>query len=74
MDVIDEIIKINEEDAGLQARILAREEGIIVGISSGAALVAAKTVALRKTSKRKTIIVILPDSGERYLSTWLYES
>ncbi len=71
--VIDEVIKVSDEDAGLTARRLAKLEGILVGISSGAALWAALEVAKREENKGKTIIVILPDSGERYLSTWLFK-
>ncbi len=70
--VIDEIIKVRNEDAGVIARRLAREEGILAGISSGAALWAALEVARRGENKGKLIVVILPDSGERYLSTWLF--
>lgn len=72
-DIIDEIIKVKNEDAGIMARRLAREEGILVGISSGAALWAAVEAAKRKENKGKMIVVILPDTGERYLSTWLFE-
>jgi cysteine synthase len=71
-DIIDEIITVAHTDAGDMARRLAREEGILVGISSGAALWAAVKVAKRKESSGKTIVVLLPDSGERYLSTWLF--
>ena len=71
--IIDEIIKVKHEDAGMMARMLAKEEGILVGISSGAALWAAVEVAKRKESTGKMIVVILPDTGERYLSTWLFE-
>ena len=70
--VIDEIIQVTNEDAGAAARRVAKEEGILVGISSGAALWAALEVAKRKENKGKTIVVILPDTGERYLSTWLF--
>ena len=71
--VIDEIIQVSNEDSGSLAKRLAREEGIFVGISSGAAMWAALEVAKRKESKAKTIVVILPDTGERYLSTWLFQ-
>ncbi|MFH0888764.1 MAG: cysteine synthase A [Planctomycetota bacterium] len=71
--IIDEIIKVRHEDAGMMARMLAKEEGILVGISSGAALWAAVEIAKRKESTGKMIVVILPDTGERYLSTWLFE-
>jgi cysteine synthase A len=72
--VVDEVIKARHEDAGETARALAREEGILVGISSGAALWAARELAARPEFTGKTIVVMLPDSGERYLSTWLFES
>ncbi|MFA6836358.1 MAG: cysteine synthase A [Fibrobacteraceae bacterium] len=71
--VIDEIYLTNEEKAGTIARRAAKEEGILVGISSGAALEAALTIAKRSESKGKTIVALLPDTGERYLSTWLFE-
>jgi len=70
---IDEIIQVRHEDAGAVARKLAREEGILVGISSGAALWAALELARRPEGAGATIVAILPDSGERYLSTWLFE-
>lgn len=70
--VVDEIIKVSNDDAGQTARQLAKQEGILVGISSGAALWAALQVAKRKENKGKLIVVILPDGGERYLSTWLF--
>jgi cysteine synthase len=72
-DVIDEIILATHEDAGKTSRALARQEGILVGISSGAAMWAALEVARRKEAKGKTIVVLLPDTGERYLSTWLFQ-
>lgn len=72
-DVIDEIISVANEDAGAIARKLAREEGIFAGISSGAAMWAALEVARRKESDGKMIVVVLPDTGERYLSTWLFQ-
>jgi cysteine synthase len=71
---VDEIMTVKHEDAGITARRLAKEEGILAGISSGAALWAAIQVAKRPESAGKTIVVILPDTGERYLSTWLFES
>jgi cysteine synthase A len=73
MDLIDEIIKVSEEDAGIMSRRLAREEGILAGISSGAAVWAALEVARRTENRGKLIVVILPDTGERYLSTWLFQ-
>ena len=72
-EILDEIIRITNDDAGIAARRLAKEEGILVGISSGAALKAAVEVAKRPDNKGKTIVVVLPDSGERYLSTWLFK-
>lgn len=72
-DLVDEIIKVKHEDAGVAARRLAREEGILAGISSGAAVWAALQIAARPQSAGKMIVVVLPDTGERYLSTWLFE-
>ncbi len=71
--IIDEIVKVSNDNAGNTARRLAREEGILVGISCGAALWAALEVAKRKENEGKLIVVILPDTGERYLSTWLFK-
>ncbi len=73
MDLIDEIIKVTNEDAGITARKLAKEEGILAGISSGAAIWAALEVAKRPENENKLIVVIVPDTGERYLSTWLFD-
>jgi cysteine synthase A len=70
--LIDEIIKVTNDDAATTARRLAREEGILAGISSGAAVWAALEVAGRTESRGKLIVVILPDTGERYLSTGLF--
>ena len=64
---------MSNEDAGDLTRKLARQEGIFVGISSGAAMWAALEVAGRKESEGKTIVVVFPDTGERYLSTWLFQ-
>jgi cysteine synthase A len=71
--LIDEIYLTDEVKAGTIARRAAKEEGLLIGISSGAALEAALTIAKRPENKGKTIVAILPDNGERYLSTWLYE-
>jgi len=73
MKIVDEVIKVSNESSGNIAKALAREEGIFAGISSGAAMWAALEIAKRKESKDKTIVVILPDTGERYLSTWLFQ-
>ena len=72
-EVVDEIIQVTNEDAGATARRLAREEGILAGISSGAATWAALEVAKRPENKGKLIVAIIPDTGERYLSTWLFQ-
>jgi len=71
--IIDEIITVGAADAGTIARRLAREEGILAGISSGAAVWASLEVARRPEAEGKTIVTILPSCGERYLSTWLFE-
>ncbi|MDD5238789.1 MAG: cysteine synthase A [Candidatus Omnitrophica bacterium] len=71
--IIDEVIRVTNENAGITARHLAKLEGILAGISSGAALWAALEVAKRKENKGKIIVVVLPDTGERYLSTWLFQ-
>ncbi|MFH1867850.1 MAG: cysteine synthase A [Candidatus Omnitrophota bacterium] len=71
--LIDEIIKVKNEDARDTARKLAKQEGIFVGISSGAAVFAALELAKKEENRSKRIVVILPDTGERYLSTDLFE-
>ncbi|MEI7671568.1 MAG: cysteine synthase A, partial [Deltaproteobacteria bacterium] len=71
--IIDEVIKVSNDDAGITARRLAREEGILAGISGGAALWAGLEVAKRPENKGKLVVVVLPDTGERYLSTWLFK-
>jgi cysteine synthase A len=72
-EIIDEIVRVKDADAGETARQLAKLEGILAGISGGAALWAGLEVAKRKENKDKLIVVILPDTGERYLSTWLFQ-
>ena len=72
--ILDEVITVANEDAGDLARRLCKEEGILSGISCGGALWAALEVAKRPESEGKLIVVVLPDTGERYLSTWLFDS
>ena len=71
--LIDEIAAVSAEDAGETARAAAAKDGLLVGISSGAALFAALELAKRAEYAGKTIVVLLPDTGERYLSTWLFD-
>ena len=71
--ICDEVVTVSAEDAGTTARAAATEEGILMGISGGAALYAALKLAEREEYRGKTICVIIPDSGERYLSSWLFE-
>ena len=73
MDLIDEVVTVTDEDAKIMAKRLVREEGILAGISSGAATWAAVEVARRDNNEGKLIVVILPDTGERYLTTWLFQ-
>ncbi len=73
LDVYDEVITVTTEEAFETAKILAREDGVLAGISSGAALYAAEIVAKRPENKEKNIVVIIPDSGEKYLSGSLFD-
>jgi cysteine synthase A len=71
--LLDEVVTVKNEDAGEMARRLCREEGILAGISCGAAVWAAREIARRPENEGKLIVTVLPDTGERYLSTWLFE-
>ena len=71
--ILDEIVPVDEDDAASMARRLAKTEGVLAGISSGAAVIGALVVASRPENKGKTIVVLFPDSGERYLSTWIFD-
>ncbi|UCG63907.1 MAG: cysteine synthase A [Deltaproteobacteria bacterium] len=73
LDFVDEIVKVTNEDAGIMAKRLAREEGILAGISSGAAAWAAIEIGKKEENKNKLIVAVLPDTGERYLSTALFQ-
>ena len=72
-EIIDEILTVTDEEAYTAARVLAAKEGVLAGISSGAALHAATRLALRPENQERNIIVLLPDTGERYLSAGLFE-
>lgn len=72
-NVVDGVIPVRDEDAGTVARRLAKEEGIHTGISAGAAMFAALTLAEKPENAGKVIVVVIPDTGTRYLSTWLYD-
>jgi len=73
LDLIDEIVQVTSQEAAAASRWLARQEGILCGISSGASLQAACEIANRKENDGKLVVAILPDTGERYASTWLFE-
>ncbi len=73
LSVVDEIVRVTDADAFAAARLLARTEGVLVGISSGAALAAACTLAARPENEGKTIVALLPDTGERYLSSGVFD-
>ena len=70
--LIDEVVTVTTEEAGAAARSLGSKEGILAGITSGAAVHAALKIAAREEYRGKNIVALLPDTGERYLSTWLF--
>lgn len=71
--VLDETLVVTTQDSAVMARRLCKEEGILAGISGGGAVWAAREVAQRPENAGKLVVVVIPDSGERYLSTWLFE-
>jgi len=73
LNVIDEIICVTDEDAMVAGRSMGRREGMLIGISSGACLHAAIQLARREENQGKTIVALMPDAGERYLSTRMYQ-
>ncbi len=73
VDLIDEVVVVSDDDAGMTARRLAKEEGILAGISAGANVWAALEVAARPESEGRLVVTVICDTGERYLSTWLFE-
>ena len=73
ISVVDQVVRVTSEEAAAMARRLAKTEGVFVGISSGAAVQAACTLAAKEPGTGKRFIVILPDTGERYLSTWIFQ-
>lgn len=74
ISLIDEVVLVSNENAGIMARRTALEEGLVVGISSGAAIWASNKIAQKPENEGKTIVTIIPSSGERYLSTWLFDN
>ncbi len=72
--VVDQVVTVSAEEAGITARAAAKQEGLLIGISSGAALAVALKYANEEANAGKRIVVLLPDTGERYLSTWLFET
>ena len=73
-DILDEVLTVTNEDAYATTKELARTEGLLAGISSGAAVYAATQLAKRPENKGKQIVVLLPDTGERYLSTGVFDA
>ena len=73
LDIVDEIIPVENDDAFNASRAVAKAEGLLVGISTGASIYAATELAKRPENKGKNIVILLPDTGERYLSTTLFE-